>query len=119
MPDELVYESGRQYEPDVEVEDWQEVGYVGGKKIKKPDVDISPEGWNELLLYDIDDDSFEWVKHAYANSLQGTVEAWKNGKLEYLKRWELLGKKQQEQLARKSYLIVLIRNLHSMDFLIN
>ena len=83
VSDQFVYQSGRRYDPKTDVEDWEQVGYVGGKKVEKPDVDISPEGWKALNAYGIDDDSWEWAKHAYANSLSGTLDAWKNGKLGY------------------------------------
>ena len=83
MPDELIYHMGRQSDPYADVEDWKEMGYVGGKKTYAPQADVSPSGWNELVLKDIDDDSWEWVKHAYANSLQGTLDQWYNGKLDY------------------------------------
>ena len=66
-PDELVYHMGRTSDPYADVEDWKEMGYVGGKKEYKPAADISPSGWNELILKDINDDSWEWVKHAYSN----------------------------------------------------
>ena len=83
MPDEFIYHMGRQSDPYADVEDWEEMGYVGGKKTYAPQADVSPSGWNELVLKDIDDDSWEWVKHAYANSLQGTLDQWYNGKLDY------------------------------------
>ena len=75
-PDEYIYQTGRMAFPDSDVEEWTEIK-------RKPKVDTSPEGWNELVLKDINDDSWEWVKHAYANSLQGTLEQWKNGELDY------------------------------------
>ena len=74
--DEYIYEIGRQAFPDINVEDWS-------VKPKELNVDTSPSGWDELIVKDINDDSWEWVKHAYANSLQGTLEQWKNGKLDY------------------------------------
>ena len=83
VSDEFVYESGREYEPSTNVEDWEKLGYVGGRKEKKPDVDVSPDGWSLLNMYGIDDDSWEWAKHAYANSLSGTIDAWNNGELPY------------------------------------
>ena len=83
MPDELVYHMGRQSDPYADVEDWEAMGYAGGKKVYEPAADISPSGWNELIVKDINDDSWEWVKHAYANSMQGTLDAWWNKKLDY------------------------------------
>ena len=77
-PDEYVYQTGRKAFPDQDVEEWSEI-----QPITKPKADTSPDGWNELVFKDINDDSWEWVKHAYANSLQGTLEEWKNGELDY------------------------------------
>jgi|GEM_PF-4138405 len=92
VSDQFVYQSGRRYNPNTDVEDWEQAGYVGGKKVEKPDVDISPDGWSALNAYGIDDDSWEWAKHAYANSLSGTLDAWKNGQLNYdMKDYEDLG----------------------------
>jgi hypothetical protein len=83
VSDQFVYQSGRRYDPKTDVEDWEQVGYVGGKKVERPDVDVSPDGWSGLMKWGIDDDSWEWAKHAYANSLTGTLEAWDQGKLNY------------------------------------
>ena len=77
-PDEYIYQTGRKAFPDQDVEEWSEI-----QPITKPKADTSPDGWNELIFKDINDDSWEWVKHAYANSLQGTLEAWKNDELDY------------------------------------
>ena len=79
VSDEYVYDTGKKTFPEIEVEEW------GGLGQYKPtvDADTSPSGWNELIVKDINDDSWEWVKHAYANSLQGTLEQWKNGSLDY------------------------------------
>ena len=55
-PDEYIYQTGRQAFPDQEVEDWADAGYVGGERVQKNKVDTSPDGWNELLVKDIDDD---------------------------------------------------------------
>ena len=40
MPDELVYHMGRQSDPYAEVEDWKEMGDVGGKEIYEPQGDV-------------------------------------------------------------------------------
>jgi site-specific recombinase XerD len=77
-PDEYVYQTGKMAFPNIEVEDWADA-----TASMTPKVDTSPDGWNELVFKDINDDSWEWVKHAYSNSLQGTLEQWKNGKLDY------------------------------------
>jgi hypothetical protein len=76
--DEYIYKTAKRAFPNIDVESWDEVD-----RIQPPKADISPDGWNELIFKDINDDSWEWVKHAYANSLQGTLEAWKNGSLDY------------------------------------
>ena len=52
-PDEYVYQTGRRAFPDQDVEDWSDAGYTGGERVQRPKVDTSPNGWNELIVKDI------------------------------------------------------------------
>tara|TARA_R100001594_G_scaffold58484_4_gene92510 strand:- start:5725 stop:12864 length:7140 start_codon:yes stop_codon:yes gene_type:complete len=47
------------------------------------ETDNNPSTLAHLMRYGIDDDSWDWAKHAYANSLQGTIEKRMTGELPF------------------------------------
>ena len=75
LTDENVFNYGKAKYPNVNVDTSTRPTVV--------DTDDSPSTLAHLMRFGIDDDSWEWAKHGYANSLQGTTEKYMTGKLPF------------------------------------
>ena len=51
--------------------------------IEKPDVDVSPGWFDSIPRYGIDENSPDFMKSAYANSLQGMLDLYEDGRLPF------------------------------------
>ena len=52
-------------------------------KVEKPKVDVSPGFFGSLPRWGVDENSADWMKSAYANSLQGMSDQYEDGSLPF------------------------------------